>query len=180
MITGFYETRIAYYSWRGAQGYRYASIPDYWGINWFCSPSISTSSIFFLCRLKRFVWIPHIVMYPLYIYSPSLTICSSSTCNKLIFPFSLKQENTIGLLWFPSGVCKFHQVMIKPFLFFIGVYSISKFISVDIQRWWGLSYIVNWIKSRTCVSHSHCETEHNLVMILLTLWKCWVLNCVSF
>ncbi|KAL8528377.1 hypothetical protein ACS0TY_005984 [Phlomoides rotata] len=28
-IPGFYETRIAYYSWRGAQGYRFASIPDY-------------------------------------------------------------------------------------------------------------------------------------------------------
>ncbi|XP_015879784.1 uncharacterized protein LOC107415889 isoform X1 [Ziziphus jujuba] len=27
--TGFYETRIAYYSWRGAKGYRFASIPDY-------------------------------------------------------------------------------------------------------------------------------------------------------
>ncbi|KAG5527584.1 hypothetical protein RHGRI_028484 [Rhododendron griersonianum] len=26
---GFYETRIAYYSWRGAAGYRFASIPDY-------------------------------------------------------------------------------------------------------------------------------------------------------
>ncbi|KAD5961064.1 hypothetical protein E3N88_12537 [Mikania micrantha] len=25
----FYETRIAYYSWRGAQGYRYAAIPGY-------------------------------------------------------------------------------------------------------------------------------------------------------
>ncbi|XP_059669670.1 uncharacterized protein LOC132314916 [Cornus florida] len=29
MAGGFYETRIAYYSWRGAQGYRFASIPDY-------------------------------------------------------------------------------------------------------------------------------------------------------
>ncbi|XP_011085698.1 transmembrane protein 230 [Sesamum indicum] len=28
-VPGFYETRIAYYSWRGAQGYRFASIPDY-------------------------------------------------------------------------------------------------------------------------------------------------------
>ncbi|GFP95227.1 transmembrane protein 230 [Phtheirospermum japonicum] len=28
-MPGFYETRIAYYSWRGAQGYRFASIPDY-------------------------------------------------------------------------------------------------------------------------------------------------------
>ncbi|RAL45681.1 hypothetical protein DM860_009545 [Cuscuta australis] len=28
-LPGFYETRIAYYSWRGAQGYRFASIPDY-------------------------------------------------------------------------------------------------------------------------------------------------------
>ncbi|MBA0685769.1 hypothetical protein Goari_013416 [Gossypium aridum] len=26
---GFYETRIAYYSWRGADGYSFASIPDY-------------------------------------------------------------------------------------------------------------------------------------------------------
>ncbi|MBA0769186.1 hypothetical protein Gotri_017947 [Gossypium trilobum] len=26
---GFYETRIAYYSWRGAEGYSFASIPDY-------------------------------------------------------------------------------------------------------------------------------------------------------
>lgn len=26
---GFYETRIAYYSWRGAQGYRFSLIPDY-------------------------------------------------------------------------------------------------------------------------------------------------------
>lgn len=26
---GFYETRIAYYAWRGANGYRFASIPDY-------------------------------------------------------------------------------------------------------------------------------------------------------
>ncbi|TXG73397.1 hypothetical protein EZV62_001976 [Acer yangbiense] len=25
----FYETRIAYYSWRGVNGYRFASIPDY-------------------------------------------------------------------------------------------------------------------------------------------------------
>ncbi|KAL3813407.1 hypothetical protein ACJIZ3_014675 [Penstemon smallii] len=28
-VPGFYETRIAYYSWRGVQGYRFASIPDY-------------------------------------------------------------------------------------------------------------------------------------------------------
>ncbi|MCL7034909.1 hypothetical protein MKW94_029426 [Papaver nudicaule] len=28
-LPGFYETRIAYYSWRGAQGYRFASIPGY-------------------------------------------------------------------------------------------------------------------------------------------------------
>ncbi|CAH9053241.1 unnamed protein product [Cuscuta epithymum] len=28
-LPGFYETRIAYYSWRGAQGYRFAYIPDY-------------------------------------------------------------------------------------------------------------------------------------------------------
>ncbi|KAF5748959.1 hypothetical protein HS088_TW04G00935 [Tripterygium wilfordii] len=28
-LPGFYETRIAYYSWRGAKGYRFASIPDY-------------------------------------------------------------------------------------------------------------------------------------------------------
>jgi len=27
--TGFYETRIAYYAWRGAQGYRFSAIPDY-------------------------------------------------------------------------------------------------------------------------------------------------------
>nr|XP_010943669.1 transmembrane protein 230 isoform X1 [Elaeis guineensis] len=27
-LPGFYETRIAYYSWRGAPGYRFASIPD--------------------------------------------------------------------------------------------------------------------------------------------------------
>ncbi|XP_040250316.1 uncharacterized protein [Aegilops tauschii subsp. strangulata] len=26
---GFYETRVAYYSWRGAPGYTFASIPDY-------------------------------------------------------------------------------------------------------------------------------------------------------
>ncbi|XP_034920194.2 LOW QUALITY PROTEIN: uncharacterized protein, partial [Populus alba] len=26
---GFYETRIAYYSWRGAKGYQFASIPKY-------------------------------------------------------------------------------------------------------------------------------------------------------
>ncbi|KAL2935934.1 hypothetical protein RDABS01_019052 [Bienertia sinuspersici] len=28
-MEGFYETRIAYYSWRGAAGYRFAAIPDY-------------------------------------------------------------------------------------------------------------------------------------------------------
>ncbi|XP_055824667.1 uncharacterized protein LOC129893201 [Solanum dulcamara] len=28
-LPGFYETRIAYYSWRGAQGYRFTAIPDY-------------------------------------------------------------------------------------------------------------------------------------------------------
>ncbi|KAI3452267.1 hypothetical protein Pfo_008932 [Paulownia fortunei] len=28
-MPGFYETRIAYYSWRGAQGYHFTSIPDY-------------------------------------------------------------------------------------------------------------------------------------------------------
>ncbi|XP_077230733.1 transmembrane protein (DUF872) [Tasmannia lanceolata] len=28
-LPGFYETRIAYYSWRGAKGYRFASIPSY-------------------------------------------------------------------------------------------------------------------------------------------------------
>ncbi|XP_047329819.1 transmembrane protein 230 [Impatiens glandulifera] len=28
-LPGFYETRIAYYSWRGATGFRFASIPDY-------------------------------------------------------------------------------------------------------------------------------------------------------
>ncbi|CAK9186055.1 unnamed protein product [Ilex paraguariensis] len=28
-LPGFYETRIAYYSWRGAAGYSFASIPDY-------------------------------------------------------------------------------------------------------------------------------------------------------
>nr|CAB3495572.1 unnamed protein product [Digitaria exilis] len=29
IIAGFYETRVAYYSWRGAPGYTFASIPDY-------------------------------------------------------------------------------------------------------------------------------------------------------
>ncbi|CAL5372188.1 unnamed protein product [Camellia sinensis] len=28
-LPGFYESRLAYYSWRGADGYRFASIPDY-------------------------------------------------------------------------------------------------------------------------------------------------------
>nr|GLL17633.1 transmembrane protein 230-like [Ipomoea trifida]GMC53410.1 transmembrane protein 230 [Ipomoea batatas]GMD02864.1 transmembrane protein 230 [Ipomoea batatas] len=28
-LPGFYETRIAYYSWRGAQGYRFSAIPTY-------------------------------------------------------------------------------------------------------------------------------------------------------
>lgn len=28
-LPGFYETRIAYYSWRGTEGYRFAAIPDY-------------------------------------------------------------------------------------------------------------------------------------------------------
>ncbi|CAN6478819.1 unnamed protein product [Victoria cruziana] len=28
-LPGFYETRIAYYSWRGAKGYRFSSIPGY-------------------------------------------------------------------------------------------------------------------------------------------------------
>ncbi|XP_072972649.1 uncharacterized protein [Typha angustifolia] len=28
-LPGFYETRVAYYSWKGAPGYTYASIPDY-------------------------------------------------------------------------------------------------------------------------------------------------------
>ncbi|XP_062151220.1 uncharacterized protein LOC133859722 [Alnus glutinosa] len=28
-LPGFYETRVAYYAWRGANGYRFASIPDY-------------------------------------------------------------------------------------------------------------------------------------------------------
>ncbi|XP_058070797.1 uncharacterized protein LOC131219587 [Magnolia sinica] len=28
-LPGFYETRVAYYSWRGAKGFRFASIPDY-------------------------------------------------------------------------------------------------------------------------------------------------------
>ncbi|XP_011624245.1 transmembrane protein 230 [Amborella trichopoda] len=28
-LPGFYETRIAYYSWRGAKGYTFSSIPDY-------------------------------------------------------------------------------------------------------------------------------------------------------
>ncbi|XP_050382445.1 uncharacterized protein LOC126799311 [Argentina anserina] len=28
-LPGFYETRIAYYAWRGAKGFRFASIPDY-------------------------------------------------------------------------------------------------------------------------------------------------------
>jgi hypothetical protein len=29
-LTGFYETRIAYYSWRGYKGYSYSRIPAYW------------------------------------------------------------------------------------------------------------------------------------------------------
>ncbi|KAJ3673027.1 hypothetical protein LUZ60_006401 [Juncus effusus] len=28
-LPGFYETRVAYYSWRGAPGYNFAAIPDY-------------------------------------------------------------------------------------------------------------------------------------------------------
>ncbi|PUZ64134.1 hypothetical protein GQ55_3G119500 [Panicum hallii var. hallii] len=28
-LPGFYETRVAYFSWRGAPGYTFASIPDY-------------------------------------------------------------------------------------------------------------------------------------------------------
>ncbi|MED6134429.1 hypothetical protein PIB30_037028 [Stylosanthes scabra] len=28
-LPGFYETRLAYYAWRGAQGYRFSAIPDY-------------------------------------------------------------------------------------------------------------------------------------------------------
>ncbi len=31
-LTGFYETRIAYYSWRGYKGYSYSRIPAYWRI----------------------------------------------------------------------------------------------------------------------------------------------------
>ena len=28
-LPGFYETRVAYYSWRGAPGFTFAAIPDY-------------------------------------------------------------------------------------------------------------------------------------------------------
>ncbi|KAI4352532.1 hypothetical protein L6164_006772 [Bauhinia variegata] len=28
-LPGFYETRVAYYAWRGAKGYRFSAIPDY-------------------------------------------------------------------------------------------------------------------------------------------------------
>ncbi|RCV13819.1 hypothetical protein SETIT_2G376400v2 [Setaria italica] len=28
-LPGYYETRVAYYSWRGAPGYTFASVPDY-------------------------------------------------------------------------------------------------------------------------------------------------------
>ncbi|KAF8664325.1 hypothetical protein HU200_054876 [Digitaria exilis] len=28
-LPGYYDTRVAYYSWRGAPGYTFASIPDY-------------------------------------------------------------------------------------------------------------------------------------------------------
>ncbi|KAF8668634.1 hypothetical protein HU200_051810 [Digitaria exilis] len=28
-LPGYYEPRVAYYSWRGAPGYTFASIPDY-------------------------------------------------------------------------------------------------------------------------------------------------------
>ncbi|KAG2646596.1 hypothetical protein PVAP13_2KG520000 [Panicum virgatum] len=28
-VPGYYETRVAYYSWKGAPGYTFASIPDY-------------------------------------------------------------------------------------------------------------------------------------------------------
>ncbi|KAG9443069.1 hypothetical protein H6P81_018923 [Aristolochia fimbriata] len=28
-LPGFYETRLAYYSWRGAKGYRFSAIPGY-------------------------------------------------------------------------------------------------------------------------------------------------------
>ena len=29
LFSGYYETRVAYYSWKGAPGYTFASIPDY-------------------------------------------------------------------------------------------------------------------------------------------------------
>lgn len=45
MIVGFYETRIAYYSWRGAQGYRFANIPDYWGLCLFPSLALVVSYV---------------------------------------------------------------------------------------------------------------------------------------
>ncbi|XP_043718821.1 transmembrane protein 230 [Telopea speciosissima] len=28
-LPGFYESRVAYYSWRGAKGFRFSSIPNY-------------------------------------------------------------------------------------------------------------------------------------------------------
>lgn len=54
MFTGFYETRIAYYSWRGAEGYRFASIPDYWGV--FSQCAFAAVWYCFWSRLKFCFW----------------------------------------------------------------------------------------------------------------------------
>lgn len=54
-LPGFYETRIAYYSWRGYQGYSYSRIPAYWRLG---SRSPTTSFGFVRCLLRRLAMAP--------------------------------------------------------------------------------------------------------------------------
>jgi hypothetical protein len=50
-LPGFYETRIAYYSWRGYKGYSYSRIPAYWRI----IHNTSTKSLDSYCSIPEAV-----------------------------------------------------------------------------------------------------------------------------
>lgn len=110
--TGFYETRIAYYSWRGYEGYSYSRIPSYWRIIkeehkgspfWLCQGMGSTDWTTSAHQGAK-KWYPCVYFNALYCFWSSLAIALWSECQNLsVYSTSTEMMFLIWTMFFSYG-----------------------------------------------------------------------------
>lgn len=110
--TGFYETRIAYYSWRGYEGYSYSRIPSYWRIIkeehkgspfWLCQGMGSTDWTTSAHHGAK-KWYPCVYFNALYCFWSSSAIALWSECQNLsVYSSSTEMMFLIWTMFFSYG-----------------------------------------------------------------------------